>query len=183
MLISKIFIVFIIYSLMGWIWESIYCTLKEGEWQTRGFLFGPICPIYGVGASSVSLLFTYVPILHRGTMATWQLFLFCALGSAIVEYLTSLILEKVFHAKWWDYSGYFLNIHGRVCVEGLLVFGLGGLLVIYLVAPIISSIIKKFNKKIITIVCILLFACFLGDEVYSTFNPNMDATVKIIKNN
>ena len=90
-----------------------------------------------------------------------------------VEYFTSVFLETVHHGqKWWDYSGYFLNIQGRVCAEGLLVFGLGGIAIVYFLAPIIDNQIQKLKPKLLVILCILLLGTFLTDQIYSSKHPN-----------
>ena len=163
MLISELFVKFIFYSMMGWIWESIYCTVKEKEWQDRGFLFGPVCPIYGVGAITVSLIFTYVPILHGGHMAAWKLFLICALGSAVLEYTTSYVLEVIFHAKWWDYSQIPLNINGRICLPATIGFGVAGIFVIRYVFPPIDRVSGMMAPWLAEILALLLMAIFAAD--------------------
>lgn len=94
MIVSQYFVEFILYSFLGWVWESIYCTVKEKKWADRGFLFGPICPIYGscvVGASLVLVLF---PRLSEPDFPVWILFILCYIGSAIAEFGTSWVLEK-----------------------------------------------------------------------------------------
>ena len=88
-------------------------------------------------------------------------------------FLLLFFLETVHHGqKWWDYSGYFLNIQGRVCAEGLLVFGLGGIAIVYFLAPIIDNQIQKLKPKLLVILCILLLGTFLTDQIYSSKHPN-----------
>ena len=90
-----------------------------------------------------------------------------------VEYFTTLFLELTHNGqKWWDYSGYFLNLHGRICAEGLLVFALGGFAVVYLLAPLIDNKIKEKNSKILVPICVLLVSLFSIDYIYSTKHPN-----------
>lgn len=90
-----------------------------------------------------------------------------------VEYCVAYILEMTHNGqKWWDYTGYFLNLHGRICAEGLLVFGLGGLAIVYLLAPFIDNQLKKFNRKKLAIIGAILLILFAADLVYSNIQPN-----------
>ena len=90
-----------------------------------------------------------------------------------LEYMTSLIMEIATGGmKWWDYSGYFLNLHGRICAEGLLVFGIGGLAIAYVIAPIVDDIVSKISEKKLRIICIVLLAVFIADAGYSQIHPN-----------
>lgn len=91
----------------------------------------------------------------------------------LVEYFTSYFLE-VFHdgQKWWDYSGYFLNLNGRICAEGLLVFGLGGMAIVYFLAPLLDNYIRKINCRIIIPLSLILVAIFAADQMYSSNHPN-----------
>ena len=122
---------------MGWIYESIFCTVKSGSWQNRGFLYGPVCPIYGVGAATIMALVDWFTAQNQGQVnyTWWQVFLVAFFGSIVLEYVTSWGLEKLFHAYWWDYSDVPLNINGRVCFPASVGFGVAGLLVIYVIAP------------------------------------------------
>ena len=87
--------------------------------------------------------------------------------------MTSLVMEiATGGTKWWDYSGYFLNLNGRICAEGLLVFGIGGLAITYMLAPIIDSLLSKVNEKRVMAVCSVLMVLFAADAVYSQFHPN-----------
>ena len=127
------FLYFFIYSVLGWIVETLYCRSKDGKWTNRGFLFGPYCPIYGFGALIViySLgFFISSPI---------QVFILAMIATAILEYLTSFILEKIFNAKWWDYSNMKFNINGRICLLNTLEFGILSLIIIYGIHPLIST--------------------------------------------
>ena len=109
MIIAAYFVNFIVFSFMGWVWETVYCTFKTKHWQNRGFLYGPVCPIYGTAAVTALIVFNFVPVLNTGSLASWKIFLICAAGSAVIEYTTSYVLEKIFHAVWWDYSKVPLN--------------------------------------------------------------------------
>lgn len=167
MVIAQYFVEFIFYSFLGWIWESIYCTIKEGKWADRGFLFGPICPIYGSSVVIAAFVFTHVPILEAQSTPVWQIFLISMVGSAIMEYATSFVLEKRFHARWWDYSYMPLNINGRICLPCSIGFGLAGIVVIrYLLPAMIAQ--HDYVSGWIYEVLAILFAGFLGADLALT---------------
>jgi uncharacterized membrane protein len=161
---------FMSYSFLGWLWESIYRSINTKKLTNSGFLAGPFVPIYGFGA------LLYILIMHF-TLHPVLLFFIGGILACILEYITSWVLEKVFHARWWDYSKEFLNINGRVCLIGFLAFagfavvlpyiqlGVGGLInllpygwhiavAIILLAIIIFDTIKtasglfKFNETL-----------------------------------
>lgn len=134
MWLSRYFVIFVLFSFVGWVYETIYCTIKWKRWENRGFLFGPICPIYGTGATSILILMEVLD-KYNVTYTWWQVFIVCYLGSVVLEYTTHWALEKMFHACWWDYSYMPLNIKGRVCVPYSICFGLAGILVRYALAP------------------------------------------------
>lgn len=127
-----------LFSVLGWVYECTYCAIKNRKWDNRGFLFGPVCPIYGFGASFVIIAASVLP---KGSQDTvwWQVFLASAAGSAVLEYSTSWVLEKFFHARWWDYSNIPLNLNGRICLPFALCFGTVGCLLYYFVFPFVSA--------------------------------------------
>ena len=94
------------------------------------------------------------------------------LVSGIIEYGTSVYLELVHHMSWWDYHGYFLNLNGRICLEGLLLFATGGILITYIVAPILGNLLDKVSKKLKIITCIILVSIMVFDFWYSGKYPN-----------
>jgi uncharacterized membrane protein len=130
-----------IFSCMGWIYETIYCTIKRKRWENRGFLYGPVCPIYGAGAIACEML---VDLLNSPQYAFhytwWQVFIVSFFGSIVLEYSTSWALEKLFHAYWWDYSQMPLNIKGRVCFPCSVGFGFAGILVVYAIVPFMEHL-------------------------------------------
>lgn len=135
MMISKLFVCFIFYSFLGWIWETCYCTIKDHYWQNRGFLYGPCVPIYGCGGIFAYIAFFLLPFDHMKTAPVWEIFLICMIGSIFMEYITSYVLEKLFHARWWDYSDIPLNVNGRVCFPVSLAFGVAGIVVVKYIVP------------------------------------------------
>ena len=109
--VETYFLWLMIYSIIGWIYESTLCSITNKKLINRGFLNGPYCPIYGSGAILVILILGRIknPVL---------LFFLGALVTCSLEYLTSYVMEKLFHARWWDYSQRKFNINGRVCLIG-----------------------------------------------------------------
>ena len=132
-----------VFSLGGWVYECTFCAIKNRRWDNRGFLFGPVCPIYGFAGVAVLLLLTWLPrvlSVSSTSMPWWEVFVFCSVGSAVLEYLTSYLLERFFHARWWDYSKIPLNLNGRICLPFALCFGLAGTLGYYYLAIPIASV-------------------------------------------
>ena len=137
MWVSRYFVLFIIYSCIGWIYETVFCTVTTAKWDNRGVLYGPVCPIYGVGAVSITAICDILAA-NSVTFTWYQVFLTSFLGSIALEYVTSWGLEKLFHAYWWDYSDMPFNINGRVCLPCSLGFGVAGLVVIYIISPFVT---------------------------------------------
>lgn len=127
-MIPQVILMFAIISVGGWIYETAYCSLVEHGFSRRGFLFGPSCPIYGVGAVSVWITLGSLdnPVL---------VFVLGGLMATILEYSTGLILERRFHRTWWDYSMFRYNIKGRVCPQASLVFGAFSVVTVFFIAP------------------------------------------------
>ena len=130
---AHLFLFFLSYAFLGWICEEIWCTVKSRKITKRGMLHGPICPIYGFG--SVLILYLLEP-----WRTTWvRLFFASVIVTSILEYFTSWLLEKLFHAKWWDYSKEPLNLNGRVCIVNSAAFGVGGLALEHLIHPLVEK--------------------------------------------
>ena len=158
---------FFIASIIGWSFEVIMHIIEHGEFVKRGVLQGPWLPIYGYGCLLI------LTILHKFRKKPLQEFILIILLCGLVEYFTAVYLEYVFDGtKWWDYSGYFLNIQGRVCAEGLLVFGIGGIILVYILAPLIDNVLQKMNPKKLAIICCSLLCLFIFDHIYSHYHPN-----------
>lgn len=157
--ICELFIKFIIYSVMGWIYETIFCTIKSKKWENRGFLYGPVVPIYGAGAVILEIL---LYIIDK-ELSWWEIFFLGYVGSVILEYVTHWGLEKLFHAKWWDYSDVPLNIKGRVCVPASIGFGLASVLIAYVIIPFVSSITAVLPDFVIDLSALILMAAVAWD--------------------
>ena len=164
-LLSLIAIFFII-CFGGWIWEVALNLVTNGTLVNRGVLHGPWLPIYGTGGIMILIL------LYRFRRNPALFIILTIILCGFVEYGTGTYLELTKGIKWWDYTGYFINISGRICAEGLLVFALGGVAITYVIAPRIDNLIRKADKKILKIICIILLIIFAFDLVYSGKHPN-----------
>lgn len=127
--IYHIILFFFFYSFLGWLWETIYCSLKAKKFQYRGFLVGPYCPIYGTGV--LVLLFFLIPLKDNIPV----LFAVAFLVMSAIEYIVSYILEKLFHTRWWDYSKEKFNINGRVALKPSLFWATMSVLIVYVIHP------------------------------------------------
>ncbi|MCR5340357.1 MAG: DUF975 family protein [Saccharofermentans sp.] len=157
---------FFIFAMFGWVWELFFYYVQQGKIINRGVLHGPWLPIYGVGGLIV-LIFLFV-LRRRLVLHLIATVVLCG----VVEYFGGWALEMIFDKKWWDYSGYFFNIDGRVCAEGLFVFGAAGMAFIYVLAPLLDNMIRKAQQKILIPVEAVLLVCFIIDVIYSAFVPN-----------
>lgn len=160
--IEMYFLLFMAYAFLGWCMEVICKLIEFKRFINRGFLVGPYCPIYGWGALIITLLLTR----YIGDFAA--LFIFCIIVCSVLEYLTSYVLEKVFHARWWDYSNKKFNINGRICLNTMIPFGILGVLIIYIINPFLHHIYNLIDINYIHIISIALLVIFLIDNIVST---------------
>lgn len=164
--ISSYILFFFTFAFVGWCWEVFLHLANDGVFVNRGTMFGPWLPIYGTGGLLILILLK--PVRTKPTLLFCLAFILCG----ILEYSTAWYLETFQHMKWWDYTGYFLNIHGRTCLEVLIVFGLGGCAFTYLFAPLLNNIYKKFKPNVKKFACITLLLFFAIDFAYSKYHPN-----------
>lgn len=164
--VTTLVLLFFLFSIIGWCWEVVLHLLSEGTFVNRGVLHGPWLPIYGTGG--VLVLLTLYKLRDKPWLEFWATVVVCG----VVEYFTAYYLETVYDRRWWDYAGYFLNLHGRICAEGLLVFGLGGMAVVYGVAPLFDNLLHKVRHSVLIGLCAALIALFCVDQAYSHFHPN-----------
>ena len=162
---DRLFVYFIITAFVGYVYECIAMTVWSGRWDNRGFMFGPVIPIYGVGCLLGYLFFGV--ILKEYTV--WQVFLAGFLGSAILEYPTSLIMEKIFHTRWWDYSVGPWNIDGRVSLLSSLGFGLGAVIIVYLINPLLVPLVWSLDAQFVRFAAIILAVLFWSDFAASSY--------------
>lgn len=164
--LTSLLMMFFIFSNFGWTWELLYYFLMKGKLINRGVLHGPWLPIYGFGGLFVLVL------LHKLRKRPLLFFVGTIVLCGTVEYITGWALEVIFGAKWWDYSGYFLNLNGRISAEGLLVFGICGMAFIYVLAPLLDNLIRKINRKVLLVIGLTLLVLIISDTIYSKFVPN-----------
>lgn len=157
----EIFAYFFIYAFLGWIAEVIYHALKEGNFANRGFLNGPVCPIYGVGVTAILLM------LGKWIDKPWLVFLVGFAFCSLIEFIVGWALEKFFHNKWWDYSDKKFNIKGYVCLEFSILWGLAVVLVADVVHPGIKWLAGLLGELAGTIVICVLGAVMIADIVVS----------------
>lgn len=159
--IRTLFLLFALYSFLGWAAESIYCSIPAGKPVNRGFLTGPFCPIYGAGAMLVVEALT--PLRENVLL----LFIAGALLTSLVEYLTGWLLEVLFHTKYWDYSAHRFQIHGRVCLRNSLMFGVMSVAAVYYFQPFLLSLTERIPDRALSWLFWGLLLYFLADTALS----------------
>lgn len=163
----SLIMLFFIFSMIGWCWEVSIHLVLDGVFVNRGTLHGPWLPIYGTGG--VLLLALLNRVRNHPVIQFFSIIFVCG----VVEYGTSYYLEKFYEGKkWWDYSGYFLNLNGRICAEGLLVFGIGGMVIVYVAAPLLDNRIREIRKDVLVWSCLILLCLYCADCGYSMGHPN-----------
>lgn len=160
--LAKVFLGFLFYSFIGWVMEVGITLVKEHRFVDRGFLIGPYCPIYGVGVGIILLLV-------GDTGDVWATFLKAMVYCTILEYSTSFVMEKIFKIRWWDYSNRRFNINGRVCLGGMILFGLLGCVAVYLVQPTFSDLIDLLHPVGIEVVALVSLILFIVDVIISLY--------------
>ena len=150
-------LLFIIYSFLGWCMEVVDTYYHEKKFVNRGFMIGPYCPIYGTGALLVIWqLSDYID-------KPFGLFVTSMVLCSIIEYGCSYLMEKIFNTRWWDYSDKKFNINGRICLETMIPFGIGCLLVMYVVNPFLTNILEMLPKIILIILGCTIMIILLID--------------------
>ncbi len=167
---------FFFYSAFGWTLEVGYCYIKKKRFINRGFLHGPLCPIYGVGA--LSMLLTLSWCKNLGWAGPVVAFFLGILVCDIVEYLTSYIMEKLFDKRWWNYSKKKYNLHGRICLEHSCYWGVGSVLMVYVLHPLgaenLSELISDKVKVILFAIIMIIFIVDLIATVIKTLKAKKE---------
>lgn len=158
--LPQMVIIFALISFGGWVYETIYCSVVEEEFTKRGFLFGPTCPIYGIGAIAEWLVLGQIsnPII---------VFIIGAVLATVIEYSTGLFLERRFKKKWWDYSMFKFNLHGRVCPQASAVFGAFSVTSVFVLVPTMLNILMIFSKHTVSVVAFIVVTLYFLDTVAS----------------
>lgn len=136
----ELYMFFILYSILGWMMESAFVSIKTKAWVNRGFINGPLCPIYGTGA--ILILLTLYPLREKIGL----LFLGGVLIATVVEYLIGAAMEKLFHATWWDYSEKPCNLKGHICLERSLEWGLLTVFVMRVIQPLLADLVAAIPR-------------------------------------
>ncbi|MBQ3323066.1 MAG: DUF975 family protein [Firmicutes bacterium] len=158
---------FFIFSFVGWAWEVSIHLVEDGVFINRGVMHGPWLPVYGGG---VSLILVALARWRRSPLKEAVLII---LLCGFVEFMTSYYLEVTKGMRWWDYTGYFLNLDGRICCEGLMVFAVGGMAAVYFLTPFLDSLLSKLPTKLLATASIVLVLAFVADVIYSHYVPNI----------
>ena len=158
--LPQMVIIFALISFGGWVYETIYCSVVEGEFTKRGFLFGPTCPIYGIGALAVWLVLGQIsnPLI---------VFIIGGFLATVIEYSTGLFLERRFKKKWWDYSMFKFNLHGRICPQASAVFGAFSVTSVFVLVPAMLNILMLFSRHTISVMAFIVVTLYFLDTVAS----------------
>lgn len=159
--IENFIALFFIYSIAGWIMESVSISIRNKKFTNRGFLIGPYCPIYGCGVVLITFL---LQKYHDDIPAT---FFLSILICGTLEYVTSFIMEKIFKARWWDYSARKFNINGRICLETLIPFGIAGTVITIWVNPFLLKYINMVPPMAMHIILVVISIFFIADIAVS----------------
>ena len=167
------FLLFLIYSFVGWVLEVIYTLFTDKKLTNRGFFIGPYCPIYGVGALLI------VIFLSKFQQHPFALFILAVVICSVLEYCTSYVMEKIFKIRWWDYSNNKFNINGRICLETMIPFGVIACLLVYVINPFLVLNLNKLSESCLVVLSLVFGVLLLADFIAS-FNiiNNFKKTVK-----
>lgn len=161
----ELIIYFFAFSLVGWLLETAYCFSELGYFVKRGFLYGPICPIYGFGAL-ILIIF-----LSKYKKQSLKLFIYATIICSGFEYLVGFALDALFSARWWDYSSEFLNLNGRISILFAFAWGIIAIIFVNHVYPFIekhfNNLRKKFNYNILNIISFSCICIFIIDIIFS----------------
>ena len=157
------FLLFMIYSVIGWCMEVTCKLIQHKRFINRGFLIGPYCPIYGYGAILITIL------LKKYIYDPWVLFVMAILVCGTLEYLTSFFMENIFKARWWDYSQRKFNLNGRVCLGTIIPFGILGLFIMYVSNPFLLDKLELIPEVWLNWISGILFSIYIVDNIVSTF--------------
>ena len=161
---------FFIYSIAGWGMEVFLKYLEYKRFINRGFLIGPYCPIYGAGAVIITVGGALLAPVER----SWAMsFLIAFVLCGILEYMTSYILEKYFHARWWDYTRRPMNLHGRVWIGNLILFGIGGVFILEVFNPRLLALAARLEPRLFTAILTAVSILFVADGIMSYFIMNL----------
>jgi len=160
-------LLFFLVAFMGWLWEVALFYVTAHAFVNRGIYRGPYLPIYGVGGLLLCILLR--PLQQKPLRVFGLSLLVCS----VLEYLTSYFLELRWGIRWWDYSGHFMNLNGRICLLGAVIFGLAGVALVCFLLPLYDQFYQKLSVKWRVILCVLLLLIFVADATYCAVRPNV----------
>lgn len=165
---------FFIYCFLGWVWESCYVSIKKREWINRGFLHGPMLPIYGSGA--IIVLLCTIGVRDQVIL----IFLFGMTGATILEYVTGACMERLFRVRYWDYSHMPLNLKGYICLPVSLGWGVFSVLLVRVIHVPIENLVLQIPERIAEVVSVVCSSAFAVDFTLS-FSEAMDLRDMLIR--
>ncbi|MBQ9228029.1 MAG: putative ABC transporter permease [Eubacterium sp.] len=171
--VCKYFLLFMLFSFGGWLMETLLNVIRDKKVVKRGFLFGPVCPIYGFAAVLCSI------VIYGRLHNVFLVFIAGFFLSFALEYVTHFVMEKLFHAMWWDYSNRRFNIKGRVYLKGLVLFGLGVVIMIELLLPLYDKLLAVLPDKALYIICFILYSLIIVD--LATTIVDLKGIINILK--
>lgn len=177
-MIEKVYfmaLLFAVYSILGWCTEVIYHTVTTGNYVNRGFLSGPVCPIYGFGIGLV--LFLLAPFEYNVIM----IFIGSLILTTVIEYITGLVLEKLFNRKWWDYSSEPFNIRGYICLKFSLIWGIACVIIVVIIQPALSNLLTWMPVTIGLTFLFIFYSIFIVDSIITIMTMlNIKKRIKIV---
>ena len=165
---------FFIYCFIGWIWESCYVSVENKKWVNRGFLRGPMLPIYGFGA--IIILVATIPVKENLILV----FIFGMIAATLLEYFTGVIMEKIFHVRYWDYSDEAFNFQGHICLLCSLAWGAFSILMVKVIHPPIEHGVLMIPDLISEIIVLCIIVLFTIDTVQSV-NDALDLKDTLVR--
>lgn len=178
MIICKLILLLFFYSCLGWLMEVTLKYIEFHRFINRGYLIGPYCPIYGCGVVAMTVL---VEEALRGRGSFGDVFLAGMIVCGALEYFVSWLMEKLFHARWWDYSKKPMNLHGRIWIGNIILFGLGSVIVIKFVNPVLMKELNVWSNGMligssVSIACLLIADNILSGKMMNVVKREIDAT-------
>ena len=159
---------FFLYGCIGWCVEVVYAAVKEHKLVNRGFLCGPICPIYGFGMVGLVYSVQLIPLPDSGSMSAVSIFFIGMVLTTAIELVGGWVLYKLYHIRWWDYSKMKYNLGGYICPQFSLLWGLGSVLMIKVVHPLLARGSNPMPFRVMLILDIVLLIIFVVDVIVST---------------
>ena len=169
-----ILVSYMIYSVIGYVYESLLCSVREKRFVKRGICYGPYCPIYGT-----CMITTYAVVYALGLHNIFVIFVMAVIVNSVIEYLLNILVDKACGYKMWDYSWRKYNIKGRVCLAGAVVFGIASTVMCRFVQPMLNEILSKVESSKLLIIGIVLCMVALCDMMISLVSINFFEKIKV----